>query len=31
MVKLHGLTNLTAMEVVTLKEAIIAKREAYAG
>ena len=30
MVKLHGLTGLTAEEVVTLKDAIIAKRDDYA-
>jgi hypothetical protein len=30
MVKLHGLTDLTASEVVTLKDAIIAKRDEYA-
>jgi hypothetical protein len=29
MIKLHGLTDLTATEVVELKEAIIAKRVAY--
>jgi len=30
MVKLHGLTDLTAVEVVTLKDAIINKRDDYA-